>query len=406
MKLLFDPSAVGLYVHVPFCASICGYCDFYRVLDRGGGVPADFEELLLMEAALYRESPPVELDSLYFGGGTPSLLGPERLGRLIRGLGAVFAFRPDSEVTLEANPETVTPAALRGWLDGGVTRLSIGVQSFDEGVLAALDRRAGPARALEAVEQAASAGFRRLSVDMMTGVPGQDADSLEADLERAAQLPVDHLSFYSLDLHPQTKLHRAVLLGRQLLPDDDAAAQMWERSHELLTERGFEHYEVSNFARPGGRCRHNLRTWQGGDGIGLGPAAWGRFRARLLANPRSLARWRLALKEGRTPWESVEPLSARRQKQDLLIFGLRVSDGVPLESVEELLAEDGRDPLAIVKALTDHGYAVCEEGVLRLTPLGFLMSSEVLVYLLPRGWAGSSSRARATPGRGAGRCAT
>ncbi len=386
MKRLFDPSAVGLYIHVPFCASICGYCDFYRVLDRGGGVPAGFEDLLLMESALYRESPPVELDSIYFGGGTPSLLGPERLGRLMRGLGAVFTFRKNPEVTLEANPETVTPQALRGWLEAGVTRLSIGVQSLDEGVLAALDRRAGPGRALEAVERAAEAGFTRLSVDMMTGVPGQDSGSLEGDLERAAQLPVDHLSFYSLDLHPQTKLHREVLLGRLSVPDDDAAARMWERTHELLTERGFEHYEVSSFARPGGRCRHNLRYWQGGDGIGLGPAAWGRFRARLLANPRSLARWREALKEGRPPWESVEPLAPRRQRQDLLIFGLRVSDGVPLESVEEVLAEDGRDPLALVKALTDHGYALYEKGVLRLTPLGFLTSSEILAYLLPRGW--------------------
>jgi oxygen-independent coproporphyrinogen-3 oxidase len=386
MRRLFDPSAAGLYIHVPFCASICGYCDFYRVLDRGGGVPAGFEELLLREAALYRESPPVELDSIYFGGGTPSLLGPERLGRLMQGLGAVFTFRPDAEVTLEANPETVTPEVLRGWLGAGVTRLSIGVQSLDGRVLAALDRRAGPDQALEALEQAASAGFRHLSVDMMTGVPDQDSGFFETDLERVAQLPVDHLSVYSLDLHPQTKLHRAVLLGRQSVPDDEDAAEMWERTHELLTGRGFDHYEVSNFARPGGRCRHNLRYWQGGEGIGLGPAAWGRFRGRLLANPRSLARWRDALKAGRPPWESVEPLDARRQRQDLLIFGLRVCDGVLLESVEELLAEDGRDPLALVKALTDHGYALFERGVLRLTPLGFLVSSEILAYLLPRGW--------------------
>ncbi len=384
MKRLFDPGAVGLYVHVPFCASICGYCDFFRI-KTDSGVPEGFETLLLKEAALYAtDAPPV--DTVFFGGGTPSLMSPDRLARLMDGLRALFAVRADAEVTLEANPETVSRDAAETWRRCGVNRLSIGAQSFDPAVLKSLDRRAGPDAARRAVDTAAGAGFVHLSVDLMTGVPGQDGDSVERDLAVLAAMPLDHVSVYSLDLHPKTVLHAAVIRGEKALPSDEEAADLSERVHEVLCAAGFEHYEVSNFARPGGRCRHNLRYWQGGDSIGLGPSAWSRYRNHLTGNPRNLEIWRKAVANGEPPFETVEVLSAERRLQDELIFGLRVSDGVDFDDVAQMLAEDGRDPAALVETLTSHGYAKLEDGRLSLTTLGFLMSNEVLNYLLPEGW--------------------
>jgi len=384
VKRLFDQQAVGLYIHVPFCASICGYCDFFR-LKTVRGVPEGYEDLLLREASLYAgDAPPV--DTVFFGGGTPSLLSPPRFARLMEGLRGLFHVRQDAEVTLEANPETVSREALEAWCASGVDRLSIGAQSFDRAVLRSLERRAGPETAKAAVELAAGAGFLHLSVDLMTGVPGQGRCSLEADLMTLAAMPLDHVSVYSLDLHPKTLLHAAVLKGEKSLPSDEEAADLSEFVHERLCAAGFDHYEVSNFARPGGRCRHNLRYWQGGETIGLGPSAWSRYRGRLTGNPRNLEGWRRAVSNGEAPFETVEILSERRRMQDMLIFGLRVSDGVVYDDVAAMLAEDGRDPLELVETLSSHGYARLEDGRLCLTTLGFLVSNEVINYLLPEGW--------------------
>lgn len=385
MKPWFDAAAVGLYVHVPFCASLCGYCDFFRV-ESSGGVPVDFEALLLEEAALFRETPALQVDTVFFGGGTPSLLGPDRLGRLLSELGRVFELRPSAEITLEANPETVNEASLAGWRQAGVTRLSIGVQSLAPGVLAALERRASAATALAAVELAARSGFKHLSADIMSGVPGQGIGDLENTVERLAALPLDHLSVYSLDLHPKTPLWEAVAAGKLALPGEDDAADQFLKVHELLQERGFEHYEVSNYARPGGRSRHNLRYWQGGQTIGLGPSAWSRFKGRLWGNPRSLDAWTRSVRKKEIPPEDAEGLTPEREREDRVIFGLRVSDGADLQDLIDLFAVDQRETDVVLKPLLAHGYAVVEDSRLKLTVQGFLMSNEVLTYLLPRTW--------------------
>jgi oxygen-independent coproporphyrinogen-3 oxidase len=380
----FDPAAAGIYVHVPFCASICGYCDFFRL--KSEEVPLGYEELLLSEARLYAEERPIEVDTVYFGGGTPSLLGPARLSVLLQGLRRIFAFRQRMEITLEANPETVTARRLEGWREAGVNRLSIGVQSLDPGVLASLERRASAAQAREAVESAAAAGFERLSADLMSGVPGQDAGSLNRSLASLCGLPVDHLSIYSLDLHPKTRLWEAVVGGEKALPDDETSADMYLAVHSFLEAAGFEHYEVSNFARHGGRSLHNLRYWMGGDTIGLGPSAWTRFRKRLCGSPRNLELWKDSVVNGGAPHTSVEPLTPERLLEDRLIFGLRVSEGVPMEDVAIFLEADGRRPEAVLAPLYEHGYAEEEDGRLKLTVLGFLSSNEILTYLLPDRW--------------------
>lgn len=384
----FDPGAVGVYVHVPYCASICGYCDFFR--ERADSVPERYDGLVIREAAGYRRVPALRADSVFFGGGTPSLLEPERLGRLMAGLGEVFAVMPGAEATLEANPETVTRERLGGWLAAGITRLSVGVQSLDAGVLASLERRATADQAVGALEEAAAAGFSRLSADVMSGVPGQTRASLLATVERLADLPIDHLSLYSLDLHKGTRLHAKVDEGGLEVPSDDEAADLYFAVRGLLLERGFEHYEISNFARPGGRCRHNLRYWLGAQTVGLGPSAWSRFGGRLYGNPRSLAGWEAQVLSGEGFAGRGEAISPDQARTDRLIFGLRLSDGVGLDEIQAVLSSGGRDPERILQPLLEHGYARLEGGRLALTPEGFFLSSEILAYLLPEGWRAGS----------------
>ena len=388
----FDPDAVGVYVHVPYCASICGYCDFFR--EKSGVVPDGYERLVLAEADGYRGSPPVRADSLYFGGGTPSLLEPSRLAAVISGLGEIFGFNDETEVTLEANPETVTPERLDGWRQAGINRLSVGVQSLDSRVLAALERRATAEQAVGALERAAAAGFSRLSADVMSGVPGQSRSSLLETVASVAALPVDHLSLYSLDLHHGTRLQKKVAEGKLELPGGDEAADLYLSVRDLLLGRGFEHYEISNFARPGGRCRHNLRYWLGAETVGLGPSAWSRFRGRLYGNPRSLRDWEAEVRAGTGTSPRGEAITADQARTDRLIFGLRLSDGVGLDEVGEVLSHGGRDPDRLLRPLVDHGYARVERGRLALTAEGFFLSSEILAYLLPPGWRASAPGTR------------
>lgn len=385
MTRAFNPAAVGLYIHVPYCASLCGYCDFFRI-ECESGIPEGFEDLILAEARLYAENAPLLLDTVFFGGGTPSLLQPERLAKLMGGLRAVFQWAPSPEVTLEANPETITVDRLAGWRAAGVTRLSVGVQSLSPAVLSSLERRATAEVALRALALSVEAGYEHVSADCMTAVPGQRTDDLQSTLDALTALPLDHLSVYSLELHPRTRLWESVLRGERALPEEDEAADLYLWVHDHLLRAGFEHYEVSNFARPGGRCSHNLRYWQGGETIGLGPSAWSRFRGRLYGNPRSLTDWTSCVARGEPASDRCETLTTEREREDRVIFGLRVSEGIAAADAIGLLEGDGREPGPTLQPLLDHGYAELDGDRLRLTVQGFLMSNEVLTYLLPGKW--------------------
>lgn len=380
------PAPVGLYLHVPFCASLCSYCDFYRTA-APSGVPEGFEDRLLQEGRLYAESPPVAVDTVYFGGGTPSLLHPQRLARLLGGLRDIFSLEADAEVTLEANPETVEEEGLRLWRAAGVNRLSLGAQSLDAGELALLERRASAQRVRDAVRAAADAGYTRLAVDVMVGVPGQTPASLARTLDEVVTWPVDHVSAYLLDLHRGTALFDRVAHGECSLPDEEASAGLYETLCTHLEASGFRQYEVSNFARPGGQSRHNLKYWRGQDTLGLGPSAHGCFRGLRTENPRSTARWEEALAAGRPPHERTAPVSVEERLENRLLFGLRLTEGVEEEVVREFLEGQGRDASATLAPLLAHGYAERDGGDrLRLTRRGFLVSNEVLGYLLPSGW--------------------
>jgi oxygen-independent coproporphyrinogen-3 oxidase len=381
-KTTGPPPPLGLYVHVPFCASLCAYCDFYR-LRTERAIPGEFDDLVLAEAALHAAERSLRADTLYLGGGTPSLLPPRRLARLLSGLVRTFGLPPGAEVTLEANPETVTQERVARWREAGVDRLSVGVQSFRPELLRRLGRRATADQAARALETAAAGGFRRLSADLLVGIPGQTLGDLTEDLKRASDAPLDHLSLYALDLHPGTPLHGQVSEGRLRIPSEDRTARLWERAHGLLTAAGWRHYEISNFARNGGECRHNLKYWRGEEYLGLGPSAWSRLGGYLAGNPRSLERWTRAIREGRIPWESPEALSPRRIREDRLIFGLRLAEGVPLQEVEALFEGRREAVEALLQSLEGRGLLFRRGGVLALTPRGFLVSTAILSALLP-----------------------
>lgn len=372
---------VGLYVHIPFCASICSYCDFYRIA-TGNGIPGNFEDLLLKEAALYAREEPLFVDTVYFGGGTPSLFAGERLQKLLAKLGGIFAISDGAEITLEANPEDVTADVLAAWKGAGVTRLSIGIQSFDGEVLRRLKRGVSPDRAVKALAETCDAGFDHLSADFMTGVPGQNVKSFQRDLETAAAFNMDHLSVYALDLHSGTRLYNDVAKGRESLPSDDTTSTLLELAHDYLAGLGFEHYEISNFALPGGKSCHNLKYWRCEPTIGLGPSAWSRFGGVVAGNHRRLSLWMEDVEAGRLPRDSVEEVGPVRLVEDRIIFGLRLSDGIEWTAAAEALGLDRCLAEDRAARLSASGRAVFENGVLSLTPSGFLVSTEAILYLL------------------------
>lgn len=282
-----------LYVHVPFCLRKCGYCDFvsYPLVQAGGGAVDRYLGALLKEAEWYAERlAPAPLTTLYVGGGTPTILSRTQLATLLMGLRRVFGPWPAGlEATCEANPGTVDAAKLTVLRDGGVNRLSIGVQSFDDELLSRAGRLARAAQAHSTVSAAREAGFTNLSLDLISGLPGQTRQGFQEDLQRAVDLGPEHLSVYSLTLEPGTPLASAVASGEVVLPSEEAEAEMFALAGEFLARAGYRRYEISNFARPGFEARHNLGYWRNEDYLALGVSASGHHGRVRYRNASSLS---------------------------------------------------------------------------------------------------------------------
>jgi oxygen-independent coproporphyrinogen-3 oxidase len=351
---------LGIYVHVPFCAALCGYCDFNRVVPSGDGddlaayVRAALAEVRLAGRVLGDTAPAV--GTVFFGGGTPTLLAPDLLVALLEEISATFGLAPDAEVTVEANPETVEPGMLATLRAGGFTRISLGMQSARPHVLAVLDRRHTPGRAVAAAAQAREAGFDHVSLDLIYGTPGESDADWEASLGAAVDAGVDHLSAYGLTVEPGTRLHARVRAGTQRAPDDDVLARRYRRADALLAGAGLGWYEISNWAAaPAARCRHNLGYWRSADWWGVGPGAHshvGGVRWWNVLRPRAHAE-RLAA--GRSPAAGRERLGAGERRTERIMLGLRLAEGLALAEVDEgargaavRQAEAGRlDPAAL-----------------------------------------------------------
>ncbi|ROO83633.1 anaerobic coproporphyrinogen III oxidase [Actinocorallia herbida] len=330
----------GFYVHVPFCVTRCGYCDFntYTASELGPGASRDsyadtvIDEIRLARRVLGEAELPVE--TVFVGGGTPTLLPPGDLGRILAAIDGEFGLAPGAEVTTEANPETVDRAYLDGLRAGGFTRVSYGMQSARPHVLAALDRTHTPARVPRVVEQAREAGFGHVNLDLIYGTPGESDDDWRASLEAALEAGPDHISAYALIVEDGTKLAAQVRRGVLAEPDDDAMADRYLVADELLGKAGMRWYELSNWALPGGECAHNVLYWKGADWWGAGPGAHSHVGGTRWWNVKHPAAYAARLAEGRTPAHAREVLDDETRLVERVLLEIRLREGCPLELLD------------------------------------------------------------------------
>ena len=365
--------ALGLYLHVPFCASACDYCAFYQTESTAEGVRG-FLAGAAREAELVAWDRPV--DTVFWGGGTPGMLAPRALTEL-GGVVLRHSGGPPPEWSVEMAPSSITPQRLAALTALGVTRISIGVQSFQPGLLEALGRRHSRRQALRAYDAVRATGFASVNLDLIFAIPGQTLDGWRDDLDEALKLEPDHVSTYCLTFEEDTALFVKLSQGR-LPPDADKEAAFYTEAWERLDAAGYAQYEISNFARPGHQCRHNLNTWRMEEWIGLGPSAASQYGGWRGANVPDLARWRADLDQGRRARTDRVELTSRVMAEDSLIFGLRMNEGVDLPVLRGRFPAEpwGRiDALAV--RLTEEGLAVMGDGRLRLTLRGRLVADSV-----------------------------
>ncbi|WP_040161209.1 radical SAM family heme chaperone HemW [Nigerium massiliense] len=376
---------LSAYVHVPFCVTRCGYCDFntYTAAELGAA-PGDSQESYLRaldaEVALARRvlgdgAPP--LQTIFFGGGTPTVLAPEKLGAVVAGLRDAFGLADDAEVTTEANPDSVTPEALRTLVEAGVNRISFGMQSSQEHVLSVLDRTHTPGRALEAVRWAREAGFASVSLDLIYGTPGESLDDWRASLDAALGAEPDHVSAYSLIVEDGTPLARRVRRGELPMPDEDDLADKYVLADDALSGAGYRWYEVSNWAKPGHECRHNLAYWVGDSWWGFGPGAHSHVGGVRFWNVKHPRRYAQLLAHGRTPAAGREVLTPGERREERVLLELRLDRGLPLDVLT--VTERRRVPEVVARGL---GTLSAGDERLVLTRRGRLLADAVIRDLL------------------------
>lgn len=368
----------SIYVHVPYCAARCGYCDFntYTAAELGA-TPGTSQDAYLAAAVaeldlavdVLGSAPPVQ--SVFFGGGTPTLLAADRLAGLLTAITERFELVPGAEITTEANPESVDAHYLRTLADAGFNRLSVGMQSASESVLAVLERRHTPGRVAEVVAAAREAGFTSISLDLIYGAPTETEADWRASLAAAAALRPDHLSAYSLIVEDGTRLAARVARGELPGIDDDVHADRYQLAEAILTDHGYDNYEVSNWSLPGHACRHNLAYWRGDDWWGIGPGAHSHIGGVRWWNRRHPRDYTAALAAGISPAQGREFLSAEQRRIERVLLELRLSEGLELAVLTSI--EQSRVPRFVAD-----GLATVEAGVLRLTPAGRLLADAVI----------------------------
>lgn len=371
----------SLYLHVPFCRSRCGYCDFNTYtaselhgMSAGDYVSAALREIDLAARVLGEDAPSAE--TVFVGGGTPTLLPADDLTRLLEAIRDHFGLANGAEITTEANPDTVTPEYFTSLREAGFTRISLGMQSAVPHVLEVLERAHTPGRGIDAARWAHQAGFEHISLDLIFGTPGESRTDWEKSLEAVAAAPVDHVSAYSLIVEQGTRLAMRVRRGEVPMPEDDELAEKYLMTEQHLTALGFRNYETSNWGHgQAARCRHNLAYWRGGNWWGIGPGAHshiGGVRFWNRKHPRSYA---AALADGHTPAQGREVLSLEDRRVERVMLELRLAEGLPLGVLTE--TESAR-----VDGIVAEGLGVVSEGRLALTLRGRLLADGVVLRLL------------------------
>ncbi len=368
---------LGLYIHIPFCKSKCIYCDFYSLPRAEDRMDRYVSALCRQLAEIAQQTTAHTVDSVYLGGGTPSYLGEKRLRRILKTVKKHYHLSRDAEITLEANPDSAGDwRALRALRRAGMNRLSLGVQSADDGLLRTLGRPHTFAQAEEAAAAARRARIRNLSLDLIYGLPGQDLAGWKDTLERAAALEPEHLSCYGLKVEEGTPLWD--MQEKMDLPDDDAQADMYLWTVERLRALGYEQYEISNFARPGRASRHNMKYWTLCEYAGFGPGAHSDLGDVRYAYLRSLDTYCAGVEAGVSVLESSEHIPSRERDIEYVMLGLRLTQGISRQEFENRY----RLPFAPIQSVLERfratGHAALAGERWRLTPEGFLVSNQII----------------------------
>lgn len=367
---------LSLYLHIPFCMKKCAYCDFPSHAGREGDIPAYVDALKgeILQAGM--KYPDRRVETVFFGGGTPSVLTGDQMKTLMNAVFSSFSVSPEAEISMEANPGTLTPEKLTAYREAGINRISIGVQAMNDRLLRNIGRIHTRDEAVEAVGMAKDAGFENINIDLMYGLPGQSEEDFEDTLRQALALPISHISMYSLIVEEGTHLYRRVEQGEEI-PGDEETLLMQHTAAKIAAGHGLFRYEISNYARPGCECRHNLVYWRRGDYLGLGCAAHSMAENERFSNTASLSEYLSGVREA-----DRQPLGDTDALEETVMLALRTSEGMDLNLYRSLCADAFPQKEKIISRLISEGLAAASEGRLALTERGMDVLNAVIEALV------------------------
>ena len=377
-----NKTPLGIYIHVPFCRSKCLYCDFYSLTTKDDRLLDGYLDAIcthIRETGLL--APGYRVDTVYFGGGTPSFFGAEGMAVILATIRKAFDVATDAEITFEANPDSVTPKLLRRLRNEGFNRVSLGVQCDDDRILEKIGRPHNFEQAVQAVKRIRRAGFKNLSLDLIYGLPAQTREDWEATLQNVLTLKPEHISCYGLKVEEGTPLYESRDFMR--LPDDDAQADMYMATVEILRSKGFKQYEISNFCKRGYESKHNLKYWTGGEYLGFGPDASSDFAGKRFAMVRNLRQYIDGVLAGEQVITDMQEVPPRERAGEYLMMRLRTTIGIQAEEYERKYLLPFAPLDAAMEKCRQRGHALkMDGGYWRLTPEGFLLSNSIISDLL------------------------
>ena len=375
--------SAGLYVHIPFCESLCLYCDFYSKIGSTSEIERFLDSLAKEAALLGREYPGYRYDTVFLGGGTPSILEPGQIRRLFDSLHCAMIISDSAEITIECNPSSLSSELLETYKAIGINRISLGVQSFDDRHLRRLGRIHTSEEALTAFETVRRCGFDNVSLDLIYGLPDQTLDQWASDLEKAIELDPEHISAYNLIIEDQTPFGELYKWGELNLPLDSIQGDMYAALNERLKMAGYVRYEISNFGKPGFECRHNLKYWRLEPYIGLGPAAVSFDFARRWKNKPDLDSYLSSLESGQPAPRETEELTPEKIREEYIMLSLRLAEGLSLDEMRVRFGYDlFRERGEALRALESNGLVAIDGDRVRLADKGLFISDEIIVRLI------------------------
>ena len=373
---------LGIYIHVPFCRSKCQYCDFYSVTEKDDRLMESFLDAIcdhIRETG--PQAPGHRVDTIYFGGGTPSFFGADGMAAILSAIRRSFDVAMDAEITFEANPDSVSPRLLRKLKSEGFNRVSLGIQCDDDDILAKIGRPHNYEQAVSAVQKIRKAGFKNLSLDLIYGLPGQTLESWQRTLRNVLELKPEHISCYGLKVEEGTPLYACQEFMN--LPDDDAQADMYLATVEILRAKGYRQYEISNFCKRNHESKHNVKYWTGGEYLGFGPDASSDFAGKRFKIIRDLRGYIDGIRDGGQVLEEIQTVAKRERAGEYLMMGLRTTQGISGEEYEKQFLLPFAPIEEALEACRQRGHALTGDGGRwRLTPEGFLLSNSIISDLL------------------------